>query len=53
LKPSDREAVVARIELQQSYEEIATAMGKPTANAARVAVTRALARLVRELDDEG
>jgi RNA polymerase sigma-70 factor (ECF subfamily) len=50
LKPSDREVIVARIELQQSYDEIAVAIGKPTANAARVAVTRALARLVEELD---
>jgi RNA polymerase sigma-70 factor (ECF subfamily) len=52
LKPSDREAVVARLELQQSYEEIAVALGKPTANAARVAVTRAIRRLVKELDVE-
>ena len=52
LKASDREAIVARIELQQSYEEIATALGKPNANAARVAVTRALARLVEEMDHE-
>lgn len=52
LKPSDREAVVARIELQQSYEEVAAALGKPNANAARVAVTRALARLVEEMDHE-
>jgi RNA polymerase sigma-70 factor, ECF subfamily len=50
LRPADREAIVARIELQQSYEEVAIALGKPTANAARVAVTRALARLVKEMD---
>jgi len=52
LRPSDREAIVARIELQQSYEEVAVALGKPTRDAARVAVTRALARLVEELDHE-
>jgi len=52
LRQSDREAIVARIELQQSYEEIAVALGKPTANAARAAVTRALARLIDELDEE-
>jgi RNA polymerase sigma-70 factor (ECF subfamily) len=52
LKPSDREAIVARMELQQSYEEVATALGKPNANAARVAVTRALARLIEEMDRE-
>jgi RNA polymerase sigma factor (sigma-70 family) len=46
LRPSDREAIIARIELQQSYEEVAIALGKPSADAARVAVTRAIARLV-------
>lgn len=51
LRDSDREAIVARFELQQSYEEIAVALGKPTANAARAAVTRALARLIEELGD--
>ncbi len=49
LKPSDREAIIARIELQQSYEEVAIALGKPSADAARVAVTRAVARLVQEM----
>jgi len=52
LKPSDREAIVARIELQQSYDEVAVAIRKPNANAARVAVTRALARLIEEMDHE-
>jgi RNA polymerase sigma factor (sigma-70 family) len=52
LRETDREAIVARIELQQSYEEIAVALGKPTADAARVAVTRALGRLVEELGRE-
>jgi len=46
LKASDREAIIARIELQQSYEEVAIALGKPSPDAARVAVTRALERLV-------
>lgn len=52
LRPSDREAIVARMELQQSYEEVAIALGKPNANAARVAVTRALAKLIQEMDCE-
>jgi RNA polymerase sigma-70 factor (ECF subfamily) len=52
LKPSDRQAIVARIELQQSYEEVAVALGKTNANTARVAVTRALARLVEVMDHE-
>ena len=52
LRPSDREAVIARLELQQSYEEIAIALAKPTANAARVAVMRALAHLVEEMNHD-
>jgi RNA polymerase sigma-70 factor (ECF subfamily) len=49
LKPADREAIIARVELQQSYEEVAIALNKPTPNAARVAVTRALARLLEAM----
>jgi RNA polymerase sigma-70 factor (ECF subfamily) len=49
LKPADREAIIARIELQQSYEEVAIALNKPTPNAARVAVTRALGRLLEAM----
>ena len=52
LKASDREAIVARLELQQSYEEIAIALGRPTANAARVAVMRAMAHLVEAMNDK-
>lgn len=49
LRPADREAVVARLELQLSYEELAQVIGKPTANAARVAAVRAVYRLVKEM----
>ena len=52
LKASDREAIVARLELQQSYEEIAVALGRPTANAARVAVMRAIAHLIEAMNDQ-
>ena len=45
LKPADREAVIARVEMGCSYREIADALDKPTANAARMAVERALIRL--------
>jgi RNA polymerase sigma-70 factor (ECF subfamily) len=51
LRPSDREAIVARLELQYDYKELAILLGKPNANAARVAVTRALARLTEHLDE--
>jgi len=46
LLPADREAIIARIELQQSYEEVALALGKPSADAARMAVTRAVKNLI-------
>jgi RNA polymerase sigma-70 factor (ECF subfamily) len=41
----EREAVIARIELGFSYEEIATLVGKPSAGAARVAISRALDKM--------
>jgi RNA polymerase sigma-70 factor (ECF subfamily) len=46
LRPADREAIIARIELQQSYEEVAIALGKPSADAARMAVNRAVKNLI-------
>lgn len=51
LRPIDREAIIGRIELQHDYQELAVILGKPNANAARVAVTRALARLMEQFDD--
>jgi RNA polymerase sigma factor (sigma-70 family) len=51
LAPAHREAIIARLELQHSYEEIAVAFGKPNPNAARSVVVRALARLVEEMRD--
>ena len=51
LKAEDREAVIMRIELDCAYDEIAAAMDKPSAAAARMAVGRALARLAREMSD--
>ena len=52
LRPGDREAIVARVELQQSYEEVAIALQKPNANAARVAVARAVKNLVKAMAEE-
>lgn len=46
LRPADREAIIARLELQQSYEEVAIALNKPSADAARMAVTRAVKALI-------
>jgi RNA polymerase sigma-70 factor (ECF subfamily) len=45
LKDEDREAIVARLEMGYSYGEVAVMTGKPSADAARVAVSRALVRL--------
>jgi RNA polymerase sigma-70 factor (ECF subfamily) len=50
LRPADREAIIGRLELQYDYQELAVILGKPNANAARVAVTRALARLMEHLN---
>jgi RNA polymerase sigma-70 factor (ECF subfamily) len=49
LEPEAREAVIARIELGCSYGEIAEAMGKPSADAARMMISRALVRLAEEM----
>jgi len=49
LKDTDREVIIARVELGQSNEEIAQSCNKPSANAARMAVERALFRLAREM----
>ena len=53
LKPEEREAVIGRVEMGYSYEELADALGKPSAEAARKAAKRALDRLVRAMDDPG
>jgi RNA polymerase sigma factor (sigma-70 family) len=49
LLPHDREAIVGRIELGYSYEQLALILKKPTPGAARVAVRRALLRLSDEM----
>lgn len=48
LRTADRAAIIARIELGYSYEQLALMLAKPTPQAARLAVRRALLRL----DDE-
>ena len=49
LRPEEREAIVARVELDGSYQDVAQALGKPSADAARMAVSRALLRLAEEM----
>jgi RNA polymerase sigma factor (sigma-70 family) len=49
LSVDDREAIIAKVELGLSHREIAEALGKPSDDAARMAVARALVRLVKEM----
>jgi RNA polymerase sigma-70 factor (ECF subfamily) len=53
LRPEERELIIARVEMQQSYQQIASAHGKSSPDAARMAVSRALVRLAEEMDVEG
>ena len=53
LRSRDRELIVARIEMQWSAAEIEHRFGMPTIDAARMAVTRALRRLMRLVGGPG
>jgi RNA polymerase sigma-70 factor (ECF subfamily) len=50
LRPDDREAIIGRVEMGYSYEELADSLGKPSADAARKAAQRALVRLARAMN---
>ena len=52
LRPDEREAIVSRVEFGLSYAEIAEVLGRPSADAARMLVVRALVKLAREMDIE-
>jgi RNA polymerase sigma-70 factor, ECF subfamily len=52
LRETDRELVVARVELGLDYREIADLVGKSSVASARVAVSRALLRLGTEMGHE-
>jgi RNA polymerase sigma-70 factor (ECF subfamily) len=49
LKPVEREAIIGRLEMLYGYDELATVLGRPSAAAARMAVTRAMKRLAEEM----
>jgi RNA polymerase sigma-70 factor (ECF subfamily) len=49
LPEEDRAALVAKLELGGTYQELAESLGKPSADAARMAVRRALLRLAGEM----
>lgn len=53
LTAAEREAIIGRVELGFSYEELAEVLGKPTAEAARKAARRALLRLAGEMQRAG
>lgn len=50
LTPVEREMVIARIELGMTYEEIAHALHRSSADAVRMAIGRALVRLSKDMD---
>lgn len=52
LRAEDREAIIGRVELGLSYDELADALDKPSAEAARKAAQRALLKLAEELQRE-
>jgi RNA polymerase sigma-70 factor (ECF subfamily) len=49
LSEAEREAIHLRVELGMSYAEAAQALGKPSEDAARMTVSRALLRLAKEM----
>jgi RNA polymerase sigma-70 factor (ECF subfamily) len=52
LRAEDREAIIGRVELRCTYEQLAAALGKPSADAARKAAQQALVRLATEMQYE-
>jgi RNA polymerase sigma factor (sigma-70 family) len=52
MRPDDREAIVARIEMGLPYPDVAAFLGKPSIDAAHRAVSRALVRLAEEMAHE-
>jgi RNA polymerase sigma-70 factor (ECF subfamily) len=52
LNDEERQAVHMRVELRCGYREIAEALDKPSEDAARMAVSRALVKLAKEMGHE-
>ncbi|HSR70415.1 MAG TPA: sigma-70 family RNA polymerase sigma factor [Acidobacteriota bacterium] len=50
LRPKDRDLIVARIEKRWSYRQIAQSLGRPSPDAARMGVVRALLRLAERME---
>jgi RNA polymerase sigma-70 factor (ECF subfamily) len=49
LKEEERQAILLRIEKGLNYQDIAVHLGKPSSDAARMAVTRAMVRLADQM----
>jgi RNA polymerase sigma factor (sigma-70 family) len=50
LDQAERELIVGRLDLGYSYDQLALATGRPSADAARVAVRRAMLKLAERID---
>jgi RNA polymerase sigma-70 factor (ECF subfamily) len=50
LSEEDREAIVTRVEFGMTFAEVAEVLGKPSADAARMAVVRALLKLEKGME---
>jgi RNA polymerase sigma-70 factor (ECF subfamily) len=50
LKAEEREAIIGRVEMGYSFEELAEVLDKPTPDAARKTAHRALVRLAEEMN---
>lgn len=50
LPPRQREGLIMRIELQFTHQQVADALGMPSANAARMMVSRALVELASRME---
>ena len=51
LAPPQREAIVLRVELGFSYDEVARSLGRQSPNAARMLIARAMVRLAAAIDE--
>jgi RNA polymerase sigma-70 factor (ECF subfamily) len=50
LSPEEREGVILRIEMGYTHQQVAEALGRPSADAARMLVARAMVRLTEAMD---
>ncbi len=51
LRPEEREPVIMRVEFGMTYPEIAAELGSPSANAVRMTISRALAKMAKVMGE--